>query len=99
MANEPDEEIQADAEAVDVSEELAGGEESVSEVSLPPTPLGPPKPRSTIFTLLLIISFIFIGLAIYLVAHELNQFYEVTFGGMLSPPTKVSQTETPGTEK
>lgn len=42
------------------------------------------KPRSGIFTLLLIISFIFIVMAIYLVGWELRNFYGATFG-VLSP--------------
>jgi hypothetical protein len=80
------------AESADVTEEQAVPEEgTVSETSLPGVPLAPPKPRSNIFTLLLIISFILIVLAIYLTAYELNKFYGVTFGGILSPPSAASE--------
>jgi hypothetical protein len=50
-------------------------------------PLGPVKPKSNIYTLLLIISTIFMVVSIYLVAYELNKFYGVTFGGLVSPPS------------
>ncbi|MBI5778938.1 MAG: hypothetical protein HZA49_05725 [Planctomycetes bacterium] len=55
------------------------------------------KPRSNIFTLLLILAFLCIGLAIYFLAHELNNYYGVTFGGILSPPNKTAGAT--GTEK
>ncbi|MEK7449967.1 MAG: hypothetical protein AAB019_10870 [Planctomycetota bacterium] len=40
------------------------------------------KPKSNIFTLLLIISLIFILVGIYLIGYELNIFYGVEFGGL-----------------
>ncbi|MFH0888271.1 MAG: hypothetical protein V1871_03585 [Planctomycetota bacterium] len=54
--------------------------------------IGEPKPKSNIFSLLLIISVIFIVLAIYMVAHELNHYYGVTFGGIISVPEKNIET-------
>lgn len=88
-----------DVESVEGSEEpaVASEEKPVSEVSLPVIPLGPTKPRSNLFSLLLIVSFLCIFLAVYLVAHELNKIYGVTFGGILSPPPqKISDTTEPG---
>ena len=58
--------------------------------------LGPLKPKSNIFSLLLIISIIFIVLAIYMVAHELNHYYGVTFGGIISVPEKNIETPESG---
>jgi hypothetical protein len=92
-------ETQPTIEPVEGSEEQAAVSEErpISEVSLPVIPLGAPKPRSNIFTLLLIVSFLCVFLAVYLVAHELNKIYGVTFGGILSPPPqKISETTEPG---
>lgn len=93
----PDE-IQENEEQLEVSDEQAAPveESAISEASLPALPIGPPKPRSNIFTLLLIISFVCLIVAIYLVGYELNRFYGVTFGGFFSAPTTVSGTVTPG---
>jgi hypothetical protein len=79
----------SEASAGDYQEEIMGG--------APPsgrsvTPSGPIKPKSNIFTLILILSFLCIVLAIYMIAHELNNFYGVTFGGMLSQPNKTVET-------
>lgn len=60
--------------------------------AIPQAQIGEPKPKSNIFSLLLIISGIFIVLAIYLVAHELNHYYDVTFGGIISVPEKNIET-------
>ena len=61
----------------------------------PAASYGPIKPKSNIFALILILSILCIGLGIYLLAHELNGFYGVTFGGILSPPNKTADaTET-----
>lgn len=58
-------------------------------------PLGPVKPKSNIYTLLLIIATIFMIVSIYLVAYELNKFYGVTFGGLVSAPA-AQEDEKPG---
>lgn len=92
-------------EPVDVSDSLAdasvvsGQEEVMGEApapSGPAVPLGPVKPKSNIFTLILILSFLCMGLAIYLIAYELNNFYSVTFGGLMSPPNKTVETAETG---
>lgn len=94
------------APAVDVSDTMAessfaSGQEEVPG-GAPRMPgaaaasFGIIKPRSNIFTLLLILSFLCIVLAIYLLAHELNNYYGVTFGGILSPPNKTAGTTEPG---
>lgn len=44
------------------------------------------KPRSNIFSLLLIIALVFTITAIVLICVELNEFYDCTFGGIVSPP-------------
>jgi hypothetical protein len=88
------EEIQENVEPI--NKQGLAPEEVISETSLPNMPIAPPKPRNNIFTLLLIISFVFLVIAIYLVAHELNKFYGVTFGGLLSEPQKVSEELEPG---
>lgn len=75
---------------IDVSQEEVAGEVPIApKLSAPAAPL---KPKSNIFTLILILSFLCIILAIYLLAHELNNFYGVTFGGILSPPNKTVET-------
>lgn len=88
-------------ESVDVSDTMAessmvSGQEEAMGGMLMPGGAGASfiitKPRSNLFTLLLILSFLCIGLAIYLLAHELNNFYGVTFGGILSPPDKIAET-------
>ncbi len=95
-----------DAGAVDVSDTMA--ESSVAsgqEEALGGEPIrrggsaatfGPAKPVSNIFTLILILAFLCIVLAIYLLAHELNNFYGVTFGGILSEPNKTAGTTETG---
>ena len=94
-----------DAGAVDVSDSLAessvvsGQEEGVSEApsrGRAAAGFGPAKPRSNVFTLILILAFLCIGLAIYLLGHELNSFYGVTFGGILKPPDKTAETTETG---
>lgn len=94
------------ASAVDVSDTMAessfvsGQEEAPAGAPMMPgraaAPFGIAKPRSNIFTLLLILAFLCIVLAIYLLAHELNNYYGVTFGGILSPPNKTAGTTEPG---
>jgi len=56
------------------AEELAGVSPA-GVMSLPDT-----KPKSNIYTLLLILAIIFIGIAIYLVGWELRNYYKATFG-------------------
>ena len=95
-----------DAEAADVSDTMAessvvsGQEEAMGGMPMPDgraaAHFGPAKPRSNLFTLLLILSFLCIGLAIYLLGHELNNYYGVTFGGILSPPNKTAETTDTG---
>ena len=90
-----------DADAIDVSDTMAESslvsdqEQSLNEApmrSSAAASLGSAKPKSNIFSLILILSFLCMGLAIYLLAHELNNFYGVTFGGILSPPNKTAET-------
>lgn len=95
-----------DSGAVDVSDTMAessvatGQEEAIpgraSKKSSAPAAFGPAKPKSNIFTLILILSFMCMGLAIYLLAYELNNFYGVTFGGIMKPPDKTAGTTEPG---
>jgi nitrate reductase NapE component len=59
------------------------------------SPLGPVKPHSNIYTFLLIIAVIFMVISIYLVGYELNKFYGVTFGGIVSAPVDESPEKTP----
>ncbi|MFH1228615.1 MAG: hypothetical protein V1701_12030 [Planctomycetota bacterium] len=54
--------------------------------------LGPVKPKNNVYTFLLIVAALFVCASIYLVAYELNKFYSVTFGGLVSPPTPASTT-------
>ncbi|MBI4834687.1 MAG: hypothetical protein HY811_07725 [Planctomycetes bacterium] len=49
------------------------------------------KPRNNIYTLLLLISILFILVSIYLVGWELRNFYDATFG-ILSPTQPVEMT-------
>ncbi|MBI5359104.1 MAG: hypothetical protein HZA48_00810 [Planctomycetes bacterium] len=44
------------------------------------------KPKSNIFTFMLIVAIVFTITSIVLVVWELNQVYDCTFGGMLNPP-------------
>jgi len=90
-----------DAGAVDVSDTMAessigsGQEEAPDGAPMargPAASYGPVKPKSNIFTLILILAFLCIGLAIYLLSYELNNFYGVTFGGIVSPPNKTAET-------
>jgi len=87
----PDE-IMENVEPIDESEiQVVPEEGGVSESSLPGMPVAAPKPRSNIFTLMLIIAFMVICLAVYLTMHELNKYYGVTFGGILSAPVESSE--------
>ncbi|MDI6788688.1 MAG: hypothetical protein QME51_09990 [Planctomycetota bacterium] len=102
----PEENSQLDADASDVTDSMVFTEEESAAVSVSeeepssappvqpaiPATFAPPSPKSNIFTLFLILSLICIIVAIYLIAHELNKFYEVTFGGILSPPIKIVET-------
>ena len=89
--------------AVDVSDTMAEssvapGQEEIPGAApmMPGSPVGPAKPKSNIFTLILILAFLCMGMAIYLLAHELNSFYGVTFGGILKPPNKTAETTETG---
>ncbi|MEW6027504.1 MAG: hypothetical protein AB1599_09450, partial [Planctomycetota bacterium] len=95
-----------DAGAVDVSDTMAESSAVTGQEEIPgagpvipgaktAAPFGTLKPKSNIFTLLLILAFLCIGLAIYLLAHELNNYYGVTFGGILSEPNKTTETTEP----
>lgn len=44
------------------------------------------KPKSNIFTFMLIVAIVFTITSIVLVVWEMNQLYDCTFGGMLEPP-------------
>lgn len=100
---QPIEEVPAEEtipeEGQPVSEEeqpMSDSQEISESQALPQVQLGAPKPKSNIFSLLLIISVIFIILAVYMVAHELNHYYGVTFGGMISAPDKNIETTESG---
>jgi hypothetical protein len=95
-----------DAGAVDVSDTMAESSSVTGQEEIPgagpvipgtkaAASFGIVKPKSNIFTLLLILAFLCIGLAIYLLAHELNNYYGVTFGGILSEPNKTTETTEP----
>lgn len=79
----------------DVSEKVveeSGDSKEVAAVmvgDVPPSVVLPEKTSSNIFTLLLIIALVFVLVSIYLVCYELNAFYNVTFGGILSESTPV----------
>jgi hypothetical protein len=77
------------------SEEAEGIEEPAEEEQ--PLPQMEPlllKPRNNIYTLLLLISILFILVSIYLVGWELRNFYDADFG-ILSPtqPAEIRPTE------
>lgn len=64
-----------------------------------PLPIEPVtiKPRSNVYTLLLVISIVFIIVAIYLVGWELRNYYDATFG-MLEPTQKKAPQKTESSE-
>lgn len=103
MAGDDDLAPLEEAGALDVSDTMAEssvapGQEEIpgaAPTKMPGSPLKPVKPKSNVFTLILILAFLCIGVAIYLIVYELNNFYGVTFNGMMSPPQKTSETIEP----
>lgn len=65
--------------------------EEAPEEEIGGTVLVEEKPRSSIFTLLLLVSIIFALIGIYLVGYELNTFYGVEFGGLFSAPEEAKE--------
>jgi hypothetical protein len=99
----PAEETISDAQTISDEEQPVSEEQPISDSQyisesqeMSQVQLGTPKPKSNIFSLLLIISTIFVILAIYMVAHELNHYYGVTFGGIISAPDKTTESTESG---
>ena len=74
----------SDEQAGAIGESAVAGTEAEAGVSeeMPEMETPVEKPKSNIFTLLLIISILLIGVGIYLIGYELNKFYDVEFAGL-----------------
>jgi hypothetical protein len=80
-----------------VVEEVIDTEE-IHEVPVEDIPKGlvsTEKPKNNVFALILLMGLFFILIAIYLVSCEMNRFYGITFGGLLSPPPAPTESEIP----